>query len=302
MDEFSEYEQDQAVPERVKKAAEHIVGTLFDPWNAGEIVECENCGGAGGFDEKGKRRTPEATHFRTIPPVNVQPGQEIIPDRYPRLCFECAQETEEREERKQAARQNIERIIPPLFEDKRLSNFDVPPGDATALAACNAWRLERGGGRSLYLYGGTGLGKTHLAAAIAIREILEGRSVVFLEWSDFLGKLRATFGSKYQGRTEQDIQADLERADLVVIDDIGGGKSTEWAAERLWLIVNGRHVRRRQLVITSNIPLDSIGAEVDLRRWVGGAAGQRIVSRLSSMTTTVRVSGKDVREQMELPK
>lgn len=278
--------------EPVKVDVREVLADVFATWlRSDDRIVCANCGGAGGFDEHGNRRTPEATHFRRL--------QADASDPFPEFCYECGEEAKARDARKAQARRTIAQVIPPLFEDKTLGNFDTPPGDPAVLARVSAWRFQPRRGRSLYLWGTSGVGKSHLAYSLAIREIHEGRRVVALEWSDFLGKLRATFGSKYQGRSEADIQTELDRADLVVIDDLGSSKPTEWAAERLWLIVNGRHIAERQVVITSNFPLDDTGGKIDLRRWLGQGGG-RTTSRLSTMCDVVHVRGADVRQQLEI--
>lgn len=291
MDEFSEYDQGNDADAKTIADARFIVTTLQDAWLEGDPIVCAECGGAGGFNEKGERATPEATCFRRIPSQT--------PDPHPSLCYECGIEMDAREERQRVARRTISDLIPPLFEGKTFKHYEIPPGDPKALALASNFRVARRGGRSLYLHGPPGVGKTHLAMAIAQHAIHGGARTMVLEWSEFTGKLRATFGSKYVGKSEGEIMQDLATADLVVIDDIGHGKFTEWSGEVLWRIVNARHGRQRQVVLTSNLPLELRGAEVDLMRWLG-AAGQRTSSRLSSMCEVVQVRGQDVREQMEL--
>lgn len=228
------------------------------------------------------------------------------------ICFECEHERDQRRQVALDARTQIARHVPPQFEGKShelctnpaglkhegCRRYHAPPGDPAASEAISSWHWARRGGGSLYLWGDTGTGKSHLAYGLVQREIEQGRKVVALEWTQFLGKLRASFGSRYQGRSEAEIEAELEAADLIVLDDVGSGKITEWAAEKLWVIVNGRYIAQRQLVITSNLPpMAATGADLVAAL---GAGGRRTVSRLTQICDVVQVRGGDLRGQLEL--
>ena len=129
----------------------------------------------------------------------------------------------------------------------------------------------------LLLRGGYGVGKTHLAAAVANRVAQSGRMVLFVVVSDLLDHLRATFrpGSpvSYDERFNE-----VRRAWLLVLDDLGVQNSTPWAQEKLFQILNYRYVARLTTILT-----------VSDEGWE--RIGERLKSRLmdSSMCTTLRV-------------
>jgi len=111
----------------------------------------------------------------------------------------------------------------------------------------------------LVLHGGVGVGKTHLAAAIANAYASRNvqASVYFRVVPDLLDQLRATFdpetGVAYDERFQQ-----IRNANLLVLDDLGTENSTAWASEKLFQLINHRYNEQLPTVITSNARLDRI--------------------------------------------
>lgn len=108
----------------------------------------------------------------------------------------------------------------------------------------------------LLLQGGYGVGKTHLAAAIANRATARGVGTLFLTVPDLLDELRAGYGDGaggFERRFEQ-----VRSAPLVVLDDFGTHNATEWAGEKLFQILNHRYINRLPVVITTNLAIEQI--------------------------------------------
>ena len=103
----------------------------------------------------------------------------------------------------------------------------------------------------LVLFGETGCGKTHLAAAIANHRLGEGDTVCFAIVPDLLDELRATFAPGAPERFDAVFRRLLE-VRLLVLDDLGAHQSSPWAEEKLYQILNYRHLGRMATVITSN--------------------------------------------------
>lgn len=101
----------------------------------------------------------------------------------------------------------------------------------------------------LLLRGGYGVGKTHLAAAVANKLVRSGISALFVVVPDLLDHLRATFrpGSavSYDERFNE-----VRRARLLVLDDLGTQNATPWAEEKLFQILNYRHAAGLPTVLT----------------------------------------------------
>ncbi len=109
----------------------------------------------------------------------------------------------------------------------------------------------------LVLRGGFGVGKTHLAAAIANYRLARGEPVIFTVVPDLLDYLRASFSPTSDTPFDERFQTILDTP-LLILDDLGTQSSTPWAQEKLFQILNHRYNRRQPTVITMNCDLDDI--------------------------------------------
>lgn len=149
--------------------------------------------------------------------------------------------------------------------------------------------------RGLLLLGAPGLGKTHLATAclkLAIkRTSLRG---VFCDTRELLRRIRETYNASVRA-TESEILGPVMEADLLVMDDLGAEKTSEWVDETLNLIVNVRYNEKRATIFTTNYPLqpppEAKHAETLIER-----IGFRMHSRLNEMCDFVHLEGVDYRE------
>lgn len=116
----------------------------------------------------------------------------------------------------------------------------------------------------LFISGGYGVGKTHLAAAIANTRLQQGLPVVFFNAPDLLDQLRAAYNpdadATYSERFDE-----LRNAALLILDDLGTQNATAWADEKLFQLLNHRYVAQLPTVITSNLPLDDLDARLSSR-------------------------------------
>lgn len=145
--------------------------------------------------------------------------------------------------------------------------------------------------RGLCFIGPPGIGKTHLAAAILQDVIPRTRAVAkFYDTRDLLRQIRETY-TPGAAASEMSIIREVIAADLVVLDDLGSEKPSEWVSETMTLLVNGRYNAQRTTIVTTNYE-DLPDDEVDgLRARVGG----RLHSRLHEMCEFVEFSGGDYR-------
>lgn len=135
-------------------------------------------------------------------------------------------------------------------------------------------------GRNLIIVGPVGTGKTWAALA-AVRPFVEaGASVQFWPVVELLDGLRPS------SPQPADVAA-IANASLLVLDDLGTERPTEWTLERMYLIVNHRWMHNLPTVVTSNAPTsDAIADQV----------GERMRSRLvGSSDVVVRLAGVDRR-------
>jgi DNA replication protein DnaC len=136
----------------------------------------------------------------------------------------------------------------------------------------------------LFLQGGSGCGKTHLAAAAANYAVSMGVPTLFLTVPDLLDTLRFAYDSEdttFEARFDE-----IRNASLLVLDDFGTQNATGWAQEKLFQIINYRYINRLSTIVTSNLLLDEIEP--------------RIRSRLADpdLVTQVRITAPDYRRPM----
>jgi DNA replication protein DnaC len=142
-------------------------------------------------------------------------------------------------------------------------------------------------GRGLWFDGPVGTGKTSLAILVAKAAKDAGRSYAVFPVPRLLAEIKRTFdrdaSDSYMGFFRR-----LCTVDLLVLDDLGAEKQTEWVLEQLYSIVNERWQDRRSIVVTTNLP--------DSNPDSAGAALRASAHSLRDTASSGRVSGRDLDE------
>lgn len=184
--------------------------------------------------------------------------------------------------------------IPRRYQHCQLSNFEqtvdsLREAHRRARAFVEAFpAVDKG----LLLRGRHGVGKTHLAVAM-LREIIASRGArgYFYETRELLKLVRDTFATA--GESEMDVLRPVLDADILVLDDLGAEKTSEWVQETLGLVVNTRYSERRPTIFTTNLD-DTADTTNPNSMYV--QLGARTRSRLFEMCHWVDMEGPDVRE------
>ena len=136
--------------------------------------------------------------------------------------------------------------------------------------------------QSLYFYGRTGLGKTHLSLAIANEAVKKGYNVIYGSVINFLNKMEK---EKF-GRADTDTEKLLIDADLLILDDLGAEFTTAYTVSAIYNILNSRICRGVPTIISSNLDLNEIK----------GRYPESIASRIIGTFSPVEFIGDDVRQ------
>jgi len=199
--------------------------------------------------------------------------------------YVCDKEIQ-RQKQQQVARILESSRLPELLKEKNFGNFKVTPGTKKAYEMAQRFCNEYGKG--ILLAGPCGVGKSHLAAAIMNHEAVRNREFAFCTTPELLDDIKRAYRSREE---TSDLLELVKNIDLLLLDDLGAEKTTEWVAERFFVIINARLVRKKATIITTNYILPSDLIE----KLGGGVVGQRIVSRIREMCDWVAMEGKDWR-------
>jgi DNA replication protein DnaC len=199
--------------------------------------------------------------------------------------------------------------IPQRYMHCELSNFEhegpfrsLFSAHGAALRFVDDFRLKNEG-TGLLLVGPIGCGKTHLAVGIA-KELISQKAAacLFYDYRELLKEIQNSYNASVQA-TEMEVLRPVFDAEVLVLDELGAAKPTEWVWDTVSHILNTRYNDKRTTIITTNYAdLPPAGAEPQGRvaraareETLGDRIGERMRSRLHEMCRVVRVEGEDFR-------
>ena len=206
--------------------------------------------------------------------------------------------------------------IPARYEHCDLSNFQYDPDDKNQTSIIKArtfagrfvedYPVEKTG---LLFVGSVGVGKTHLAVGI-IKDLIREKGIhcLFCDYRELLKSIQNSYNPSVQA-TEMEILRPVFEAEVLVLDELGAVRSTEWVFDTVNYLLNSRYNDNKTTIITTNFPDgEETNGEIDnlrspsaveraaRRETLGDRIGERMRSRLHEMCKKVEIDGPDYRQ------
>jgi DNA replication protein DnaC len=203
--------------------------------------------------------------------------------------------------------------IPARYEHCELSNFHTEiegPGRALSSARLAAGRFVEDypvESTGLLLVGPIGVGKTHLAVGI-LKELILSKGVpsLFYDYRELLKEIQNSYNPTVSA-TEMSILRPVFETEVLVLDELGAVKPTEWVWDTVSHILNTRYNDKRTTIITTNFadlpaagvaPVRDLTARAAREETLGDRIGERMRSRLQEMCRRIEMQGEDFRQRV----
>jgi len=168
-------------------------------------------------------------------------------------------------------------LIPLRFKNNTFGNYDATSKEQKMAVA----HLKTGG--SAIIYGGNGLGKTHLAFASIRYQIEQGNSAAYILAFNFFNEIKQSFNT----HTTDDVMAKYANKNYLVVDEVDKGFGSQTEFVYLYSLINERYNRMMPTVLITNAD-DSDLVEV---------IGSSTLSRVAGDGMIIKLSGEDYRKK-----
>mgnify|MGYP003577354317 CR=1 FL=1 len=216
-------------------------------------------------------------------------GMEIVPGKGARVCV-C---------RRQGAHtsQLVKVKLPRPYADCHFNSYK-PQNASQDRAFRFASRLTMeypAVDQGLLLIGTVGVGKTHLAVSILKGLTERGFNCLFYEFGSLLKEIQDSYNSNTK-TSELAVLAPVLNADVLVLDEVGASKPTDWVRDTMAHIINTRYNDKKLTIFTTNYPDERRNEREET---LEDRIGVRLRSRLYEMCKTVEINGADYRRTFD---
>ena len=220
----------------------------------------------------------------------IQHGDRIVTPPVMCDCQRIAEEKEDAAFQKRQEEFRIERMKESGLQDRYLHDYTFAndkgynPEIKKAQRYVTEWAMMKENCIGLLLWGNVGTGKTFIAACIANALIEKDVSVLMTNFSKILNSLSGMFGVDRNKFIES-----FNRYSLLIIDDLGIERNSEFALEQVFNVIDSRYRSKKPLIVTTNLTLDELKHPKDL-------AHARIYDRVLERCVPLKVNRQNIRQ------
>jgi DNA replication protein DnaC len=216
-----------------------------------------------------------------------------------------SENAKEQEERAKAEKQRKERVDE-LYKKSAMSKrarackfdgYQLNMYNSEAFKVCKDYgenfnKIKNKPRNGLFIVGECGVGKSHIAFATANELIENEKRVICTSMIDLLADLRANFNNS---ETETKTLAKYSNCDLLILDDLGKEKPTEWALQMMYSIVDNRYNNLKPIIVTTNYTASDLVKRFTINS--DSATASAIIDRLYEMCQYLPITGESFRKR-----
>ena len=232
---------------------------------------------------------PAAEKIPESCPICFGSGMEIVPGKGARVC--SCQRNENHSSTLDKAK------LPRRYAGCHFNSYSPSdPSQVKALRLATQFTMEYPAvERGLIFTGPVGVGKTHLAVSILKGLTERGFRSLFYEFGSLLKEIQDSYNPNTKA-SELGVLAPVFNADVLVLDELGASKPTDWVRDTMAQIINTRYNDQKATIFTTNYADDRRNEREET---LEDRIGIRLRSRLYEMCKTIEVKGSDYRRSID---
>ena len=214
-------------------------------------------------------------------------GMEVVPGKGARVCH-CQKQT--------SHGGNFDKVkLPRRYASCHFNSY-TPANESQRIALNFAISFTKdfpAVDRGILFTGPVGVGKTHLAVSILKGLSEHGFNCLFYEFGSLLKEIQDSYNSNTK-TSELGVLAPVLNVDVLVLDELGASKPTDWVRDTMAHIINSRYNDRKATIFTTNYPDEK---ERERDETLEDRIGIRLRSRLYEMCKSIELKGTDYRRK-----